>query len=290
MRGLSFCTGVLLVSLWSGASFGAGPRDTADVNAAGVWEMGVFNPLRLGVGAGVELEAHPLFFFAAPHLLVRKGLTVPGDSGWRLALSGGAWLPTPALQNVPPRGLKGYFTPTCDVMEAEPEREHRCQQPGWIVVPQVGFAASKGREEVITVKGDLSAGVLLSGHRPRPLDTLAPLDLQMAPVFNQFRVHGVFRYDRPFGDRVRGHLEGHLYHRGAPEDGALSPLAMAAHVGADVSLGARWTLAFGVYYWNTDQGAVAIESPKTGPATLKRLRSHDFFPTFDLIWRGGDGT
>jgi len=288
MNRLLVCLVFLSLSLNSGLGLALEPRETALVKGAGAWELGVFNPLRIGVADGLELEAHPLFFFTAPHLKVRKAVGPGGEGDWNVSIDGGVWFPYPALRMAPPLGLEGYFIPTCDVMAAEPERDHGCQRPGWIVVPQVGVAASHGTSDVLTIRADLSVGVLLSGHRPRPLDTLAPLDLQLSPVFNRWRVHGAVRYDRAFGERLRGHVEAHIYGRGAPEGAVLSPLAGAVHGGLAVGLSKRTSLVVGLYYWNTDQGAVAFESPKTGGASLKRLRSHDFFPTFDVIWRGGD--
>jgi hypothetical protein len=248
--------------------------------------MGIFNPLILGVGAGVEVEAHPLFFLTAPHVKVRKSLKLGRSSGWRTSLEGGLWVPYTVFTKAPPLGLGGYFIPTCAVAAAEPDRAHRCQRPEWIVVPQAGFAASHGTTHVWTLRGDVSAGVVLSGQRPRPLDTLAPLDLQMAPIFNRWRAHGVVRYDHSLQEGIRGHVEGHFYGRGQPEGGELSPWAGAIHTGLVFGLGDSLALALGLYYWNTDQGAIEIDPGSGGGASLNRRRSHDFFPTFDLIWSG----
>lgn len=73
---LLLSTGVLVAS----RDVAAEPRlarDTADVRPRGSWSVGVFNPLRISLSDRVELQAHPLAFFVAPHLDVRVALLAP---------------------------------------------------------------------------------------------------------------------------------------------------------------------------------------------------------------------
>ena len=63
----------LLVSLVSSLALAAPrpARDTADVGKQGDYSVGIFNPLRIAILDGVELEANPLVFFVAPNVNAR---------------------------------------------------------------------------------------------------------------------------------------------------------------------------------------------------------------------------
>ncbi len=263
-------------------------RDTADVKDEGEWSVGIFNPLSLSPKEGVELELHPLLFFTAPHLQARFAHGEPGSAGWRVSSLVGLWFPYPALTSGPPLGLVGFFVPTCKVAEGEPDTPQGdwCQAPGWMVVPRLGLAASRGDVNVVTLKADVAGAVMLEGHRPAPLDTYAPLDLQLAPLFNSWRAHGSVRYDYRVREGLRASVEGHVYRVGDTTVADQSPWAAASHLGLDIAVSDTSRVSVGLYYWNTDQRAVSVET-KDGFGEVTRVRSHDVMPTIDFIWEGG---
>ena len=279
----------LLISLVATSALALDARDTADVKDKGEWSVGVFNPLSLSPQEGVELELHPLLFFSAPHLQARFDHGEVGSDGWRVSSLVGLWFPYPALTSGPPLGLVGFFVPTCKVAEAEPDSPQGewCQAPGWMVVPRLGLAASRGDVNVLTLKADVAGSLMLEGERPAPLDTYAPLDLQLAPLFNRWRAHASVRYDYLLRPGMRASVEGHVYRVGKTTLASQSPWAAASHLGLDIALSATSRVSVGLYYWNTDQRAVSVEKDSQGFGEVKQVRSHDVMPTIDFIWEGG---
>lgn len=259
------------------------PRDAARLPPAGTVEIGVFNPLRLVPVDGLQVELHPLVFLVAPHLTLRR--QVLAADTWALAVEGGLALPSSAFSEPPPYGLEGYLTPSCKVGGAEPDRApESCQAPGTFVVPSAGLVLSHGREHVTTARLDYAAGILVAGERPDPLDTWAPLDLLLAPVFNGHRVHLGLRYDRSLLDWLRLAGEAHLWHVGAGPPPARSPWVMALHLGTDLRTSTHTRLTVGAIYWNSDQREVALVRDADGYSRFERVRSHDFGPTADFLW------
>ncbi|MEE2961298.1 MAG: hypothetical protein VYA34_11180 [Myxococcota bacterium] len=261
-------------------------RDTADVATKHSWSVGLFNPMSFSWSNDIELQVHPVFFFMSPHLQTKISHVTGEDSAWRVSSIWGLSFPYPALIKAPPLGLKGYFIPTCKVAEAEPERDKWCQSPGWIAVPKVGFMASKGTTNVVTLQIDLAVGTLLAGERPAPLDTYPMLDLQLSPIFNLWRAHGSIRYDYEAFNWLRTSVETHIYRVGYDTNTERDPWTLAVHGGVDIAVGESSRLTLGVYYWNSDQRQIAIVENSEGFARVERIRSHDFLPTIDFIWNG----
>ncbi len=275
-------------------------RESALTPAKGSWSVGVFNPLRLQLSDDWGLEFHPLAELIAPHLEARHALWRPElteESAHALellyALSSAPW----ALRFAPPLGLRGYLGPSCLVTAAEPSREG-CQESGWGVTPKVGARYSYARlGQALTAEADLAAGILLSGERPAPLDTYAPVEVMFAPLTRTWRAHLGARAARRVWSRLSVAAELDLYWVGSPKSGyeqvgggaggtrERSPWTLSAYVGGDVGLGEHLSLTLGVMYWNSDQLAMVFETDASGFSRKVFVRSHDFWPTLDLMWR-----
>lgn len=259
-------------------------RDTADVGPKGSWSVGLFNPLRYAIGDGLELEAHPVFFFAAPHATARVA-HVTGDV--RVTGEYGLSIPTFGM-----RLTQGFLFPTW----AEGK-----EQIGWFVVPSAGVAVSGGKsaEGVWTGRADLAVGIPLGANSATPQHSfLAPLDLLFAPQLNGYRARLGGAYDHPIGESLRllGELNAYVV-GGDPNlvvDGKdvgtlrqFSPVYVTGHVALDVALFAASRLSVGLYVANYDQGAVTVTKGADGFAQVDRVRSWNVIPTFDFLWSGG---
>ena len=118
------------------------PRETARILAPDQWQIGVFNPLRLGL-SWVEVEIHPLVFLAAPHVDVKVPLTASHPDHWQWTAQLGVGVPTLGWRLAKPMGLAGDLVPSCKVAEHDPSAAANCQRPGWLVVPKFGVWASR---------------------------------------------------------------------------------------------------------------------------------------------------
>ncbi len=258
-------------------------RDSADLAPKGTVRVGVFTPLSWVIREGVELEAHPLLVFVAPSVTGR--FAVGKVRGVRLLVEAGLGLPTTALRTGLPPGLQGNLTPACKVSTAEPERGDSCDLTGHVLVGRVGLAASVGDAHISTLRLDGAYGALLSGERARPLDSWAPLDLLLAPVFRTTRLHAMVRHDRALHRRLRGSGELHIYRVGGVEgDGDRSLWALTAHLGLDFALTDETRITAGALYTNHDGRATDVSVGADGFAHRERVRSHRLWPTLDVIW------
>lgn len=264
------------------------PRDTARVGELGELSVGVFNPLRWAFAEDLELETHPLAFVVAPNATVRhepwRGQLEP----FALSFEVGLTLPWGAFRLTPPLGTKGFFTPSCAVRSAEPERGDTCEAPGLFLVPRAGVVLSHGRVNVFTARLDAATGVRLSGLRPDPLDAWPYLDLLLAPIFNGHRARLGVRYDHALLERLRVAAELSLYHVGRGPEPGRSPWVVNAWLGADLGITESMRLSAGLTYYNSDQRRVVLEKGADGFSRFVPARSHDLMPTVDLIWAFGE--
>jgi hypothetical protein len=249
-------------------------RETALVAPKGSYSVGVFNPLRIAVGDRFELESQPLIFFISPNIIARLPHLDRGD---RLRLTGeyGLSVPTPAMWLA-----QGHLFPSW---------QHGQQHVGWIVAPRAGLVASRGNPEghVVTVRADLTVGVVLTHTDTMPLDTYAPLELLFAPVTGGYRGRVGAIYDRRLAPRwrARGYADLYLHATGELHDPGDWPLASSPHVttrlGAAVDFAPgrrlRNRVTLGVAWWNYAQHEI-------DPVTFQPRRSNDIFPTLDFIW------
>jgi hypothetical protein len=242
-------------------------RDDASTGPAGRFGFGVWNPARWAVSDRIELAAHPLVFFVAPHLQVQvRHLRV---GGWQLSGQYALSLPSPAL-----RLLQGVLLPSWD---------RGGGQVGWTLVPRVGLLASRDAgAAVLTVRGDLALGLPLARTDARPLETLAPLDLLFDPVLAGYRGRVGIGYDRALGRSWRWRLLGDVYLHGIDRDhtdGFLSRVTFRVGTGVDLALGRRTRLVLGVYAWNDYQHQVDDDG--------NPVRSNLLLPVIDLLWSLG---
>ena len=259
-------------------------RLTADLPAAGTWNVGVFSPLRWVVRDGLELETHPLITLVAPHLTARfRHLR---SDGLRLTGEYGLGLPSTAFALAPP-GLAGYLGPSCKVVDAEPNRAPQsCDRPGAVLTLSAGVLASIGDDAITTGKLDVTYGVALGEPRGRPTDTWPILDNQLAPIFRAWRAHAMVRHDRPLHDRVRLSGELHVWQIGRVDTDSddRSLTTFGAHLGVDLGIGPHSRATIGALYTNADSRASEVVADGDGFSKRVFVRSHDIWPTLDLLW------
>jgi hypothetical protein len=258
-------------------------RDTADVGPRGSWSVGVFNPLRIAVHEGLELQTHPLLFFVAPNVDARFALV---RSPLRLTAEAGLSMPTLAM-----RLVKGYLFPTWDTSQND---------IGWMLIPRAGLLLSGNvlTHDVWTLRADAAFRVALGPNSATPLNSfLTPLDLVLAAPLTGFRSRVGGAYDHAFNERLRLRGELNLYVTGSQgrlrdsgEDvgpiASISPLVLTAHVGVDIAIFQHSRITAGVLWANADQGATRVVEGADGFSERVRVRSNDFLPTLDFIWEG----
>ncbi len=244
-------------------------RDTALVRPKGTGSIGVFAPLRVSVGRGLEAEAHPLLFLAAsPNLALRVRLF--DDGALRVTGEYGLSVPTMAM-----RLTQGILFPTWDT-------SHR--RVGWFVVPDVGVAVSYGRTTVVTARIDTAFGLGFGANEATPLDTVAPLELLFAPMLNGFRSHAGVGYDFPITTWLRGRAAFDVWYVGRSPEPFKSPLYVSTQVGVDIKMGPHTRLALGAIWYDYDQRQTIVRKSDSGFYERVRVRSDDFFPTADFVW------
>ncbi len=276
----------LLCALLSSTLAAAQPRparDTADVGPRGAWSVGVFNPLRIAVRDGVELQTHPLLFFVAPNVDARFALV---RAPLRLTAEAGLSLPTFGM-----RLVKGYLFPSWATSQND---------IGWMLIPRVGLALSGDAlaQDVWTVKAEAAFRVPLGPNSATPLNSfLTPLDLVLAAPLTGFRSRVTGAYDHAFNDRLRLRGELNLYVTGPQGNlvvsgqdvgpiAPISPVAVTAHLGLDIAVFQHSRVTVGVLWANADQGATRVTPGSDGFSERARVRSNDFLPTLDYIWAG----
>jgi hypothetical protein len=245
--------------------------------------VGVFNPLRIAVHEGVELQTHPLLFFVAPNVDARFALV---RSPLRLTAEAGLSMPTLAM-----RLVKGYLFPSWDTSQDD---------IGWMLIPRAGLLLSGNvlEHDVWTLRADAAFRVALSPNSATPLHFfVTPLDLVLAAPLTGFRSRVGGAYDHAFNERLRlrGELnlyvtgsQGHLIVSGQDVGpiAAISPLVLTAHLGLDIAVFQHSRLTAGVLWANADQGATRVLQGADGFSERVRVRSNDFLPTLDFIWEG----
>jgi hypothetical protein len=256
-------------------------RDTADVGAKGSGSVGVFNPLKLSVTDKVELSAHPLVFFVAPHVNAKVALL---KDDVRLSGELGLAVPTFAM-----RLTKGYLFPTFATSKDD---------IAWMVVPRLGLSASGDGPSgaVWTGLADVELRVPFGVTNVGPLNSfLAPLDLLLAAPLTGFVGRVGAAWDQRLTGRLRLRGELNVFLTGAQGDlvvagqdvgplRQLSPWFFTAQLGLDVAVGKLSRFTVGAYFANYDQGASMVVTGSDGYAERVRVRSNNILPTLDFIW------
>lgn len=266
--------------------------DTADTGKKGDYSIGVFNPLRLAFTDRIELQAHPLFFFVAPHLDFRLGI-LKGErtdegvpTGVRLTAEAGLLMPTLGL-----RLMKGFFFPSWATSTND---------VGFMLIPRVGLVVSGNvfTHDVLTFRVEGRMRIPIGPNNATPLNSfLAPLEIVTAAPLTGFlgRVGGSF--DHAFGDLFRLRLEVNGYLTGQQgsllADGAnrgpiaeINPFIVTSHLNLDIAVFKQSRIAVGVLWANYDQGATEVRTLSDGFSERVRVRSNNVLPTLDFIWQG----
>ncbi|MEE2788978.1 MAG: hypothetical protein VX589_16700 [Myxococcota bacterium] len=245
------------------------------------WSVGVFNPFNYQFTKDWGLEAHPLVAMTvAPHLTTTQRWL--SGQAWSLQGRYGLSAPTWSLKFAPPFGLRGYLSPQCLVSNAEPERGDTCDDPGWVLAPSLATRFSVGKTWVLTADLGFTVGVLVSGERPRPLDTYAPINLLYTPATHEYRADFGLRISRSLVSWLSCAAEFDIYRTG--EFGPLSPWTFTTYLGFDARVSTHVTMTAGAIYFNHDQGAMTLMDIGQGYVRKSMIRSHDIYPTFDVIW------
>ncbi len=279
---------LLLAALAAAPSPSLPARDTARIGELGRGAVGLFGPLRWAFTDDLELETHPLAFALVPNLALRQAVLRGPEAPLDLTLEVGLALPWSAHRLAPPLGLRGFFSPSCAVAADEPARGGSCRSPGTYLVPRLALVASRGREDVTTVRLDAAVGVRLEGDPAEPLDAWPVLDLLLAPIHRGHRVRLGVRHDVALLERLRVAGELSVIHAGAGPAPGRSPWLFTAWLGADLALGERLRGSLGVVVYDADQRALAVETGEDGFSRLVPVRSRDVLPTLDLVWVLGD--
>ncbi|MCU0697784.1 MAG: hypothetical protein MUC96_14760 [Myxococcaceae bacterium] len=256
-------------------------RDTAAVGQQGQGSVGVFNPLRIAIVDGVELEANPLVFFVAPNVNSRFRLF---DGPLQLTAEAGLSLPTFGM-----RLMKGFFFPSWETSSND---------IGWMLIPRVGVVLSGKvfEHDVWTAKVDAAFRLPLGPNSATPLGSFViPLDLLLAAPLTGVctRVGGA--YDHAFGERLRLRGEVNLFVTGGQGNlvvsgqsvGPIAPLSnvvVTAHLGLDIAVFQQSRITVGVLWANADQGASQVVRLADGFSERQRVRSNNFLPTLDYLW------
>lgn len=237
------------------------PRETARVGERWQYNVGVFNPLTLGLGSRVEVRTHPLLFFVAPNAVlrvshVRGPVSITGEYGFSI--------PTLGM-----RLLQGYLFPSWDKSD---------RTIGWSIVPRVGAVATWGLDtpDVVSASADVAFGVPFSHSDAAPLGAPAPIEVLFAPALSGYRLRVGAVYDRALLPwlRARATVDGYYY---GIDDGPT--LSTCVGLAVDVAVGRMSRFTLGAVWWNSNQHERDEESQRP-------MRSNDFYPTLDFIWSG----
>ena len=66
--------------------------------------------------------------------------------------------------------------------------------------------------------------------------------------------------------------------------GPLEPWLLSLYLGIDIHLTQNLLMTAGSIYFNHDQGAFQFVDIGDGYVRKESVRSHDIYPTFDIIW------
>jgi hypothetical protein len=278
-------------------------REEAAVAKPGSWSVGLFNPLRIAVRKGMELELHPLLLAAAPHIGLRWAHVEPDGIGEvRVTGEYGLTLPTPAFRNAKPLGIRGDLVPSCKVAEHEGNATYDqwCSQLGWVVVPRVGVAISGGLTEADphgganalasaeratwTLRAGVTKGSVLAGEAMQSLDAWAPVNVAFAPLLGGLRIHLGAQWDHLVLPRMRLRGEANGYWLSPPDNGDISPWVGSAYLGCDFRTSAHTRITAGAFYWNSDMHEIAVSKGDDGFGVAERVRTHELWPTVDFVW------
>ncbi len=245
-----------------------GARDTAYVLPEGQWRAGIFAPVAVGIGRGVELTTSLApWFMLSPNAAARVELGKVGPA----TITGeyGLSLPTGSM-----RLLSGYLFPSYKNGQGE---------VGWSLVPTAGLFVSGGKDNVLTGRMETAIGIPLGDTSVGTLETYAPIELVYAPALTGLRARLGGMYDHAFFPWMRARVGVNGYLVGQSPYPPRSPIYLSAEAAVEFALGGRVRLSLGAIYYNYDQRATVTERGDDGKWRRVGVRSNDVYPTFDLI-------
>jgi hypothetical protein len=243
-------------------------RDTAYVMPVGKWRAGIFAPLEVGAGHGMEVSASLWqSVLLAPNASIRAELGKIGDA----TITGEYGLSVPTGTMVL---AKGYLFPSFANGPGD---------IGWSVVPTVGLWVSAGDRGVFTGRLETAFGIPLGRTDVTAPDTYAPVELMFAPALTGYRARVGGMYDYAVFDWMRVRIGASAYMVGHGTYPMRDPFYLAAEAALDIRLGSRVRVSLGGVYYNYDQRATDVTLGGDGRLHRVAVRSNDVFPTIDLI-------
>ena len=244
---------VLLACFFTASAHaGAGTtHGTASVLEDGEWEVGVYAPLRRGMGNGVELSMHPLVAILSPHLAVKKAWTTDGE--WKLASRHSLFYPTPLLRTLAREGTGGVIVADA-VIPPILASDHR-----------VILGRALSDTTILSLSGRLMLGAELgesnwpSIHAPLAYTRMAAYQDHVATAL---------------GAQLDGRLFSTFHYR-VDVDGWALPLSEASWA----------TEAKITFHWRPSDRFTAQAGTTTVAGAYPYGNNWHVLPAFDLIWR-----
>jgi hypothetical protein len=117
-------------------------------------EVGVFQPLRIGLLPNLEVSTHPLVMFLMPNLAVK----VPWlrEGGWQIASEHGLWYPSPLVRTLRRHGTGGIWP-------------NDTQVPDILMLNTTLYASAEAGHQRVTAKASVQ---LAASIGPSTLQTL----------------------------------------------------------------------------------------------------------------------
>ncbi len=231
---------------------GAGTsHGTAEVFDKGEWEVGVYAPLRRGMGNGIELSIHPLVALLSPHVAMKKAWVSDGD--WTIATRHSVIYPTPLLRTIAREGTGGIIVADA-VIPPTLATDNR-------------FIATRGLGETTALS--VSARLMLGagfGESTWPSIDM-PLSYTRTAAYRDHVATAV-------GAQIDGSLFGPLHYR-VDVDGWVLP-----------NSDAKWaTEVKTTVHWRPSDGFTAQAGATAVVGEYPYGSSWHVLPSFDLIWR-----
>jgi hypothetical protein len=172
------------------------------------------------------------------------------------------------------RELSGYLFPSWELSD---------RRIGWALVPSVGLVVSYGERHILSGRLESAFRVPLGENDATPLDTYAPIELAFAPVLTGFRSSAGIDYDAELLAWLHLHARAAGYLVGPAPEPDRSPWYWSAGVDIDAALGRHFSVRLGATFYNYDQHETKLRT-ENGRLIRERVRSNDYFPTFDVTY------
>jgi hypothetical protein len=256
---------------------------SAETLEPGELALAAFDTSRLGLASGLELGAQALgWLLLGPNLELRQRIFQQANV-FAASFEVGAWVPTGTA-----RLFQGYLFPTNEVSG---------EGPGWAVIAAgrlhtTVFFRQRGAEQEavglhplwLTSSLGVSLRLRLSGPTPASLDTIAPLELALAPYTTGFRASAAVTQRFRITRRLRLDLTALADRTGARAEGTLSPIFLGGRLLGHWDLTECLTSTLGIVGYNYDQGRTRVSTDALGWSHRERVRQTDLYPSFDLTW------